>query len=112
MFWHVATPRQTGPATPFNHYLTGLGYLSKTDVHRQFEPHAFAEMYKAMKLGMSQYGDWPPPGKPYREAFEAILEKTMSGLPDYKTLVKFCEVGEDWRNTSCYPRRLISVMSE
>ncbi|PYT88450.1 MAG: hypothetical protein DMG36_24035 [Acidobacteria bacterium] len=28
-----------------------------------------------------------PPGKPYREAFEAILEKTMSGLPDYKTLV-------------------------
>jgi hypothetical protein len=80
--------------TPFNHYLTGLGYLSKTDVHMQFEPHAFAEMYKAMKLGMSQYGDWPH-GKPYRESFEAILEKTMSGLPDYKTLLKFCEVGEE-----------------
>ena len=80
--------------TPFNHYLTGLGYLSKTDVHMQFEPHAFAEMYKAMKLGMSQYGDWSA-GKSYRESFEAILEKTMSGLPDYKRLLKFCEVGEE-----------------
>jgi AbiV family abortive infection protein len=79
--------------TPFNHYLTGLGYLSKTDVHMQFEPNAFAELYKAMKLGMSQYGDWLP-GKSYRESFEAILEKTMNGLPDYKTLLKFCEVGE------------------
>jgi len=35
----------------------------------------------------------------------------MSVLPDYKTLVKFCEVGEDWRNTS-YPSLLISMMSE
>ncbi len=36
----------------------------------------------------------------------------MSVLPHYKTLVKFCEVGEDWRNTSCYPSLLISMMSE
>lgn len=78
---------------PFNHYLTGLGYLSKTDVHLQFEPHAFTEFYKAMKVGMHQYGDWAT-GKPYRESFETILEKTMSKLPDYKTLQKFCEVGE------------------
>jgi AbiV family abortive infection protein len=79
--------------TPFNHYLTGLGYLSKTDVHMQFEAHAFAQMFKAMRLGMSQYGDWPH-DKSFRESFEAVLDKTMSGLPDYKTFLKFCELGE------------------
>jgi len=46
-----------------------------------------------MKLGMRQYGDWSS-GQSYYECFEAVLEKTMGGLPDYKTLLKFCEVGE------------------
>jgi hypothetical protein len=44
---------------PFDHYLTALGFLSKTDVHIQFEMNAFEQFYRALSLAMRLYGDWP-----------------------------------------------------
>lgn len=43
---------------PFNYYLTGLGFLSKNDIHLQFEANSFDQFYKSLKSGMRIYGDW------------------------------------------------------
>lgn len=89
----LPNPQQTQLHKPFDHYLTGLGFLSKTDVHIQFEPHAFVNLYNALKLGMLQYGDWKQEN-PFRDAFEAMLEKCLGGVPEYKSLIQFVEVAE------------------
>ncbi len=68
-------PSEKEKHEPFNHYLTGLGFLSKTDVHMQFEPNAYDEFFKALKSGMKIYGSWD--GK---AAFEDAFNKFLIGL--------------------------------
>ena len=43
---------------PFNHYLTGLAFMAKTDVTIQFEANAFEQFYRALKGGSALYGTW------------------------------------------------------
>ena len=55
-----ALPRgdEVGRHEPFNHYLTGLAFLAKTDVFLQFEANAFEQFYRALSSAMKIYGDW------------------------------------------------------
>lgn len=39
----------------FDHYLTGLGFLGKTDIHIQLHLNAFHEFYKSVKKGLLGY---------------------------------------------------------
>lgn len=47
-----------------DHYLTGLGFMSKTDVHMQFEANAYEHFYKALKYALILYKDWDGSGDP------------------------------------------------
>jgi len=40
------------------HYLRGLAFLAKTDIHLGFEANAFQEFFEALKWGTRTYGDW------------------------------------------------------
>ena len=62
---------------PYNHYLTGLGYMGKNDVHMQVEPNAFIEFFRGFKSALKVYGDWNP-----ETDFRAATRRTMeSGVP-------------------------------
>jgi len=57
---------------PFNYYLTGLGFLSKNDIHLQFEANAFDQFYKSLNSGMRIYGDWDGI-MPFSKSFDTFL---------------------------------------
>jgi AbiV family abortive infection protein len=42
---------------PFNHYLTGLGYIANTDVFQQFETLAYGAFVSALETGTLAYSD-------------------------------------------------------
>lgn len=41
-----------------NHYVAGLSFLAKSDVHLRFEMNSFEEFFKALKIAMTENGDW------------------------------------------------------
>jgi len=41
-----------------NHYVAGLSFLAKSDVHLRFEMNSFEEFFKALKISMIENGDW------------------------------------------------------
>lgn len=41
-----------------NHYVAGLSFLAKNDVHLRFEMNSFEEFFKALKIAMIKNGDW------------------------------------------------------
>lgn len=91
-------PDQAKMHTPFNHYATALSFLSKNDIHTQFEPTIYGHFYQALKTGMKQYGDWDASGS----FAEALKDKTRPFLPpdvehqgiEGKTLDQYVEIGE------------------
>ncbi|HYD02458.1 MAG TPA: AbiV family abortive infection protein [Phycisphaerales bacterium] len=56
----------------FNHYLTGLALLGKTDVFMQFEYEAFEQFLTALREGMQIYGDWDGVA-PFHERLKEFL---------------------------------------
>lgn len=41
-----------------DHYVAGLSFLAKSDVHLRFEMNSFEEFFKALKIAMTENGDW------------------------------------------------------
>jgi hypothetical protein len=41
---------------PFQHYLSGLAFLAKTDIHLNFSPNAYLSFLNSIKVGMKYYG--------------------------------------------------------
>lgn len=70
-------PDEKDKHEPFDHYLTGLGFLSKTDVHMQFEANAYESFYLALKKGMHVYGDWDG-NEPFSDAFDRLASDFIS----------------------------------
>jgi AbiV family abortive infection protein len=87
-----ALPRGDEPERhePFDHYLTGLGFLSKTDIFMQFEANAFEHFYLALKHAMRVYGDWDE-GTPFPERFEAFAVEFFTEDTDRETYVGAAE---------------------
>jgi len=77
---------------PFDHYLTGLGFLSKTDVHTQFEANSYQSFYLALKTGMRTYNDWNEEA-PYSSAFDAL---TSDFFTDREARSKIVRIGESF----------------
>ena len=55
-------------------YVTGLGFLNKSDIHLQFEANSYEFFYKSLKHGMSHYKEWDP-----QKTFTASFEKLLQG---------------------------------
>lgn len=85
---------------PFNHYLTGLGFLSKNDIHLQFEFNAYEQFYLSLKTGMRQYGDWDGVS-PFTVAFDAVMADVM---PDTEERHKYLRLGEQFLATPPVPK--------
>jgi AbiV family abortive infection protein len=60
---------------PFDAYLTGLGFLSKTDIHMQFEANAYEAFFDSLMSGMKQYGEWDGTA-----AFEPAFNRLLDGV--------------------------------
>ncbi len=41
-----------------DHYVAGLSFLAKSDVHLRFEMNSFDEFFKSLKIAMIENGDW------------------------------------------------------
>jgi hypothetical protein len=87
-----ALPRRDEPEKhePFDHYLTGLGFLSKTDIFMQFEANAFEHFYCALKHAMRVCGDWDV-GTPFPERFEGFASEFFTEDTDRETYVGAAE---------------------
>lgn len=84
MSFGMIPPSHTeGKHIPFDHYLTGLAFLSKTDVHMQFEANSFQEFYECLKHAMILYGDWKE-----KEPLEDALQRVFAKLFDDPNLWK------------------------
>jgi AbiV family abortive infection protein len=48
------------PRTPefLEHYLNGLAFMAKNDIHQRLEPHALIAFYEAFRVAFRNYGDW------------------------------------------------------
>lgn len=83
-------PRPEEKHEPFDHYIAGLAFLSKNDIHMQFERSAFEQFYKALKSGMRVYGDWDGVS-PFIKAFDAIMCEVM---PEPEECRRYVHLGE------------------
>lgn len=90
----LPAPNERESQAPFDKYLTGLGFLSKTDIHMQFEGNAYECFYNSLKVGMRAYGDWD--GKvPFSEAFGRLLDVALPQMePAERT--RYLEMGEQF----------------
>ncbi|MBI3521463.1 MAG: AbiV family abortive infection protein [Chloroflexi bacterium] len=78
-----ALPHRDEPekGVAFDHYLTGLGFLAKTDVFMQFEANAFEHFYLALKEATRIYGDWDGMS-PFAPSFERVIAEHLHEEPD------------------------------
>ena len=59
----------------YGHYIKGLSFLGKNDIHLQFEPNAYDCFYKCLKYAMQYNGDWDG-----QSSFPRRLEQFLSSL--------------------------------
>jgi hypothetical protein len=87
-------PNDSTMHATYNHYLTGLGFMGKNDVHMQVEPNAFIEFLRAFKSALRLYGDWDL-GTDFRAATRRVLE---AGVPSDNlggnTTLELIELGQ------------------
>jgi hypothetical protein len=57
---------------PFDHYLTALAFLAKTDVTVQFEANAFEQFYASIRAGAQMFGRWNGTD-PFGRTFEELI---------------------------------------
>lgn len=87
-------PSEKAKHEPFDHYLTRLGFLSKTDIHMQFEPNAYNEFFRALKSGMRVYGAWDA-NEPFEPTFNRTVQQIIPTL-DAAERKKYLDLGEQF----------------
>jgi len=85
---------------PFNYYITGLAFLSKNDIHVQFEPNAYEQFYKSLKSGMRLYKDWDET-VPFTTAFDTTMADFVPNAEERK---KYLNLGEQFETDSPDPK--------
>lgn len=74
-FAMMPNPNDRSKHEPFNHYLTGLALLAKTDIFLQFEAQSYGAFLAAFKSGTLLYGD-----RTGEEAFEYCFNRLTTEL--------------------------------
>lgn len=95
-------PRQRSEEDPYRHYLNGLAFFGKTDVHLQLEANAFEGFYKAFKMAAKLHGDWDGES-PFAEAATRIIDRLA---PDAGSWREFVTIGEAMVGGGDLPRPL------
>lgn len=54
-------------------YITGLGFLNKSDIHLQFEANSYELFYKSLKHGMKHFKEWES-NISFTECFKNLLQ--------------------------------------
>ena len=91
-FAKLPGPDEKEKIMAFNHYITGLAFLSKNDIHIQFEFNAYEQFYKSLKAGMYAYGDLIK----NQPIISSIEEYVNSNFPVLKNVSKYLELGEQF----------------
>lgn len=91
-FSMIPGPGDEDKHEPFGLYLTGLAFLSRTDVHMQFEANAYEVFYKTLKSAFRSYGDWDGVS-PFAQVFHAVMK---DWIPDEAGRQRFIDLGEQF----------------
>lgn len=79
-------------ANPYQHYLDGLAFLGKTDVHLQLEANAFESFFGAFRLAAKKYGDWDGTSD-FEAAALQIIDRIAPGGESWRAYVRLgCEM--------------------
>lgn len=91
-FAMIPSPGGEGGHEPFDHYITGLAFLSKTDIHMQLEANAYEAFYKALKTAMRVYRDWDGSAS-FSQVFHAVMKDL---IPEQTDRQRFIDLGEQF----------------
>jgi len=78
--------RKHADGDPYGHYLDGLAFLGKTDLHLQLEVNAFESFFKAFKTATKLYGDWDGIAD-FRVTTSTIIDRVAPGAQSWLDLV-------------------------
>ncbi len=81
---------------PFDHYITGLAFLAKTDVTIQFEANAFEHFYLALREATRLFGHWGGTGS-FADHFEEIAQPYFESDEDRASYVEAARLIEAGR---------------
>jgi AbiV family abortive infection protein len=87
-------PKEKEKHEPFDHYLAGIVFMSKTDVHMQFEPNAYEAFYRALKSGLKVYGNWDGQ-TPFEASFNQLVDEVLPSLSQ-EDRAKYLMLGEQF----------------
>jgi AbiV family abortive infection protein len=83
---------------PFDHYMTGLGFLAKTDITIQFEASAFEHFYRALKGASKLFGHWDGTGA-FADHFEQLAQPFFEDDEDRSSYVDAARLVDEGRLT-------------
>lgn len=87
---------------PFGHYLTGLAFLGKSDIHLQLEQEAFLHFFLALKTALKLYRDWDG-----NEAFVVAGTHALTGiLRRTESAQELMELGEALEMRRALPKAI------
>jgi hypothetical protein len=87
-------PHHPSRLVPYQHYLKGLMYWAKTDIHSGFHVNSFLSFFGAFQAALTMYGDWDS-AVPFRDAAIAALIPLIRGgateaVNDFTNLAESC----------------------
>jgi len=85
----MPSPTEVEKIEPFNLYLTGLMFLSKNDIHFQFEIDAFRCFFNSFKEGIKQY-DIEMFDEEYEKTFRNVISEL---IPKFNEIDKYYNIG-------------------
>lgn len=77
-------------------YITGLGFLNKSDIHLQFEANSYEFFYKALKYGTKHFREWESKTS-FTDCFEKILQSHKIDLNEIDNHIKISKQLETGR---------------
>lgn len=81
IFQHLSNIVNDSELAPYNIYITGLTFLSKNDLHSQFETQIFMNFFQSLTLGMKIYNFWKKK-EPLNKAVERFFAKSTIDIKD------------------------------
>lgn len=65
-----------------NHYLTGLGFMGKSDIHNRMEPYALLSFYRGFLAALRSYDDWDGQS-PIEQAMHMMFDRDFAGHSEW-----------------------------
>lgn len=91
--FHTLMVHSQLPHTPefLEHYLNGLAFMAKNDIHQRLEPHALIAFYEAFKCALRHYGDWDG-SLAFLDAAKLIFARDFPTCSDWHEILGLADV--------------------